>query len=272
MLGAALVCVASATATSQQVPTTQPAIIRIIREQVKAGRDADHEKFEMGWPAAYTAAKSTFNYIALTTLTGPHEAWYVQTFPSNASIGQSMKEEDSNPVLSAELARLSKGDAEYITGFNVIQAAARPDLSYGAFPNIGKNRFWAITLFRTHPGHEAQFEAAAKAYAASAKRNAPSTSFRTYQVIAGMQGPVFIIFGSVESYADFDQTTMNGTNIMAKATADETAALQKYANDGMVSAETERFRLNAPMSFVNKTTQDADPAFWLPKKAATKKP
>ncbi len=269
-LGATLLCVASVAAAAQGVPSTQPSLITIVREQVKPGRGAEHEKFEAGWPAAYEKAKSTFNYVAMTSMTGPNEAWYVSTFTGNAAIGQSMKEEDSNPVLSAELARLSRGDADFINGVTVIMAAARPDLSYGAFPNIGKQRFWSISTFRVRPGHEPGFEAVAKAYAASAKRNSPATSFRTYAVTAGMPGPAFIVFASVESYADFDQTAMNGANIMKGMSADESAAMQKFGVEGLISTEVERYRLSAPMSFVNKETKDQDPAFWMPKKAPAK--
>lgn len=270
ILGVTSLFLAPATAMAQGVPTTQPNMISIVREQVKLGRAAEHEKFEMGWPAAYEKAKSQFNYIALTSLTGPGEAWYVSTYANNAAIGQSMKDEDTNPVLAAELARLSKGDAEFISGVSVIHAAARPDLSFGAFPNIALQRFWAITIFRVRPGHEAGFEAAAKTYAASAKRNSPGTSFRTYQVVAGMPGPAYLVFGSVASFAEFDQNATNGAKIMSSMTPDESATMQKFAAEGMINSESQRFRLNAPMSFVNKATKDQDPAFWMPKPAAKK--
>ena len=270
-LGATLLCFVSVTAMPQGVPTTQPGMISIVKEQVKPGRNAEHEKWEAGWPAAYANAKSQFNYLALTSLTGGNEAWFVSTFTSNAAIGQSMKDEAANPVLSAELARLGRGDAEFITGYTTIQAAARPDLSYGAFPNIAKHRYWAITTFRVRPGHEAGFDAAVKTYFASAKRNAPSTGFRTYQVVAGMPSPTYLVFGSVADFAEFDQTAANGNKIMGGMTADEGALMQKFSADGLISEETQRFSLNAQMSFVNKDTKDQDPAFWMPKKAPAKK-
>jgi hypothetical protein len=52
-----------------------------------------------------------------------------------------LKREDADPVVSAELARLSRADADVLTGLRVMQATARKDLSYGAYPDIGKARF-----------------------------------------------------------------------------------------------------------------------------------
>lgn len=270
-LGASLLCFVSVAAMAQGVPTTQPGLISIVKEQVKPGRNAEHEKFEAGWPAAYEAAKSQFNYIALTSLTGGNEAWFVSTFASNGALGQSMREESTNAVLGAELARLARGDADFITGSTTVQAAARPDISFGAFPNIAKQRYWAITTFRVRPGHEAGFDAAVKTYFGSAKRNAPSASFRTYQVVAGMPGPTYLVFASVADFAEFDQSAANGNKIMGGMTADESALMQKFAAEGLIGEETQRFSLNAQMSFVNKETKDQDPAFWMPKKAPAKK-
>jgi hypothetical protein len=45
-----------------------------------------------------------------------------------------MKREDSDPVLSAELARLALADADIVGSVRNIQAMARADLSVGTFP------------------------------------------------------------------------------------------------------------------------------------------
>ena len=59
------------------LPTTQPAFLRIVREEVKLGRGAEHAKLEAGWPAAFERAKSPDYYLAMDSLTGS-EAWFVQ--------------------------------------------------------------------------------------------------------------------------------------------------------------------------------------------------
>jgi hypothetical protein len=191
-------------ALAQSLPTSQPNYLQIYREEVKVGRAAEHEKVEAGWPAAYEKAKDPYTYIALTSMTGPGEAWFISPFESHAAMADSLAREDE-PSLGASLGRLQRADAEVINGFRSIWARGRKDLSYGAYPETAKQRFYEITIFRVRPGHEQGFEAAAKAYGAAAKRGAPDTSYRVYEVMAGLPSPTYLVFSSVTSYGAFDK-------------------------------------------------------------------
>ena len=134
--------VAPTGAAAQTLPASQPNMITIVREEVKVGRDADHAKPEAGWPAAYEKAKSPDYYLAMTSMTGAPEAWYITAYASHAAIGDSLKREDGDAVLTAELARLRRADADMISSVRVLQARARTDLSYGAYPDLAKERFF----------------------------------------------------------------------------------------------------------------------------------
>ncbi len=259
-------------AANAQLPTSQPNLITIVREEVKLGRDADHAKVEAGWPAAYEKAKSPDYYLALTSLTGAPEAWYVTSYTSHGAIGDSMKREDADPVLTAELTRLRRADADMINSVRVMQARARTDLSYGAYPDMAKQRFFEITWFRVRPGHEPQFEAAAKAYGSSAKRAGVTAAYRVYEIVAGIPGPTYLIFSSMTSMGELDQAMMDGDKIIKGATQDEGTALQKLMLEGVVNVESQRFRLDPVQSYVPKATRDQDPAFWTPKRPAVVKP
>lgn len=258
------------TAFAQGMATSQPTLLTIVREDVKVGRAADHARFEAGWPAAYAKAKSPDYYLAFVSMTGPSEAWYVTPYASHSAIAEGMKREAADPVLSAELERLSRGDAEFLNNVRVMQAAGRPDLSMGAFPDLAKVRFTEITWFRVRPGREADFEAAAKAYRAAAQRAAPATSYRIYEIVAGVPGPTYLIFGSVESYAGFDQMMAAGQATMRGATPDEMSTLQKFLSEGLVNSETQRFRVDPVQSYVSAEARAVDPAFWTPKKRPAK--
>ncbi len=267
LLVLSLAAVGSATAQAQDLPTTQPNLITIYRETVKPGRAEEHARLEAGWPAAYGRANSADYYLALTSITGVPEAWFLSPFASYAAQGASMMRDEANATLSAELARLSRADADLLDGLRVIQATARPDLSYGKFPDLAKQRFWEITIFRLRPGHEAEFAAAAKAYGSAAARSAPNASFRVYEVTAGMVGPAFLVFSSIESFAGFDVMHADGDKTMQGATAEEQAALMKASTDAMVSVENNRYRLDPRMSYVSAAVRATDPAFWNPKPA-----
>jgi hypothetical protein len=267
LLAVTLAGAGTAVVQAQDLPATQPNLITIYRETVKPGRAEEHARLEAGWPAAYGRANSTDYYLGMSSLTGIPEAWFISPWASHAAQGESMKRDDANATLSAELARLSRADAELLENTRVIQAVARPDLSWGRYPDLARQRFWEITIFRVRPGHEDGFDAAAKAYAAASQRGGSTTGFRTYQVIAGMLGPTYIVFSSVENFADFDRVLADGMKTMQGFTADEMTVMQKFSREGMLSAETNRFRLDPRMSYVSAATRATDPAFWNPRPA-----
>jgi hypothetical protein len=259
-------------AFGQALPTSQPAMLQIIIEEVKVGHDVDHSRTEAGWPVAFEKAKFPYYGLGMTTLTGRPEAWFVNPFDSNQAFGDNLKRSSDDPALAAELARLSRADAEHISGIRTLLAIARKDLSHGQFPDTSRQRFWEITLFRVRPGHEDEFAAAGKAFGAAASRSAPDMSYRVYEVTAGMPGPAYLIFSSVTSFGDFDKDQAAGESVMKGMNKDEMAAMQKFSSDGLISAETQRFRLDPDMSYVPKEVRAQDPAFWAPKKPAPKKP
>lgn len=267
---AAMTIVAAALGFAQGLPTSQPNLIQIIREGVKVGHEFDHVRTEAGWPAAFAKAKSPTYYLALASLTGSPEVWFVIPYDSHAALGDSMKRESDDPVLSVELPRLSRADAEHVSDVRTIHAMARKDLSRGAFPDTSKQRFYEITLFRVRPGHTPDFEAAAKAYGAAAGRIAPDASFRVYQLSAGMPGPSFLVFSSVRSFAEFDKMSAAGQEIMKGLTSQEQTTLQKFGAEGMVNQESNWFRLDPEMSYVPPEVREQDPDFWKSKKPAAK--
>ena len=254
------------------LPTSQPSYLTIVREEVKLGRTADHERIEAGWPAAYEKAKSPDYYLAYVSTTGRNEAWFITPYESHKAMGDSMKRESDDALLSAELKRLQRADGDVLTNLTTIQAMGRKDLSIGAFPDIAKTRFVEITIFRVRPGHERGFDEAAKAYGSAAKRTSPNTSFRVYEVMAGVPGPTYLVFSSTESFADFDRVLAEGMDTMKRASAEERNTLEKFSAEGLVNAETQRFSINPAMSYVPKEVRSSDPAFWMPKKPAPAKP
>lgn len=246
------------------LPTAQPKRLTIIREQVKVGLGADHAKNEAGWPVAYEKAKSPDYYIAMTSMTGPSEAWYLVPFESNAAEAASMKRDDKDPVLSAELGRLALRDAEFINGSTTIQTVARPDLSLGKFPNVAKIRFYEISFFSARQGQEEKLDLLIKTYGIVRKRVAPDSSYRIYTVSAGMPDPTYIVMSSVEDYADFDRMMAENEKVFSALTPEEKTVFNKWG-EAVAKAETNRFRVDPVQSYVSKEVRAQDPEFWMPK-------
>src|SRR5947208_891943 len=124
-------------ALAQTLPTSQPNVIQIFREEVKFGHEADHTKTEGAVVAALEKAKFPHFTIGLASLTGQPEAWFIAPFDSHAAIGEFNKRLGEDP-LATDFARLSRADAEHVSGSRIIQAVARKDLSPGAFPDAGQ--------------------------------------------------------------------------------------------------------------------------------------
>jgi hypothetical protein len=256
--------VPSAIQAQQALPTSQPSVLTIFREEVKYGHSAAHETLEAGWPAAFAKAKSPHSYIAITSITGPNEAWFLQPFADWKGLGESMKLESGDPVLAAELARLSKADAEHVNAGRTLHLVGRPDLSAGTFPSVAKARFYEVTIFRVRTGHERRFEEQAKVFQAAYKKAAPEASFRVYQVAAGMPGPTYMVFSSVPALADLDKGQAMEMAVFGTFSADQMQALQKFSAEGLINAETQRFAVNGRMSYVDDATASQDPGFWRP--------
>ena len=263
---AAAVLLASALGVSaQSLPTTQPRLLQIYREQVKTGHASAHVKAEAGWPAAFAKAKSPDYYLALSSITGPQVVWFISPWESYTVWGKSLARDEANAELSAELERLSAADAAHVDSLPSLEAMARPDLSHGVYPDLNKQRYWEITIMRVRPGHEDQFAAAAKAYKALAARSMPTARWRVYEVSAGMPGPTYLIFSSVESFGQFDATFAESMAGEKTVTADERAVFQKFNAEALINAETNKYRLDPVMSYVSPETKAADPAFWSKK-------
>jgi hypothetical protein len=256
--------VPASSSAQNPVPTSQPSVLTIYREEVKYGHAALHETVEAGWPAAFAKAKSPDSYIAITSMTGPSEAWFLQPYMNWKAMGDALKRQQGDPMLAAELARLSQADAEHVNSGRVLHLTGRPDLSAGAFPNVAKIRFYEVTFMRVRPGHEGAFEELAKTYAATFKKAAPGGSYRVYQVAAGMPGPTYVIFWSAESLAAFDDVPAMDAAVMKAFTPDQLSGLQKFAREGFLNVETQRFAVNGRMSYVDDATAAQDPAFWRP--------
>lgn len=265
---ALLLATTAGSASAQSMPTSQPPLLLIAREFVKLGHGADHERIESGWPAAFAKAKSQTYYLAMVSLTGASEAWFVVPYASHAAIASDMKQMASDTALGAELGRLGRADADMLTDARQIEAVARPDLSSSAFPDLGRQRFWEISVYRVRPGHTADFDAAAKAYGAATQRTSPGRSYRIYQVTAGMPEPTYIIFESFVTYAQIDTLMATGQKTMQSLTPDEQTVMTKFFNDGLLSSETNRFALSAAMSYVPDSVRATDPTFWKPKARA----
>jgi hypothetical protein len=258
---------------AQQTPPPPPRLLQIDREEVKIGRAAAHEAFEVQWPAAFRRAKSTNYYLAVTSVTGAPEAWYIAPADNYAALEAFDKEIDKTPGLRAELQRLSAGDAEMLTGWRQMIAEYRPELSLPGTPvNIGTMRGFSITTTRLRPGHGADWKEMRTILRDVYTKAGIDSHNALYQVVRGVNTPTYIGLNPFRSLAEMDARAAMGPKIDSAWTAEQRARYDKLTADAVITVETETFMFSPKMSYVGEQTIAADPEFWTSKAVVAQRP
>lgn len=259
---ATLLPAAAAAQGAEGLPTTQPPLLQIFRETIKPGMAAAHEANERGWPQAFARAGSKDYYLAMESLTGPLEVWYVAPFASYTAMGKAMDSWAADKSLAAEMARLSTADGPYLEDVNVVEAVAAPGLGHGNFPDLTKQRYWQISIWRIRPGHDDEFAAATAAYKKIVDKVDPNISWRVYRVTGGMPAGTVLIFSSEAAFGDFDTMMAQDQKIGQAFTKDDQAFFKKFFSEAMAFGISNKYRLSPTMSYVSDEVKATDPDFW----------
>ena len=247
-------------------------VLQIIREQVKPGKSVAHERVEVGWPSAFAKANWPTNYVAMTSVSGPGEAWYVNPWDSFAAIEKDQQAVDKNPALKAQLDALSAQDGEMLSGISTILAVYRDELSY--HPNIewSKARYVNVTTYRINPGRQQDFVAFRKIVNDAHTKANMNESWVVYEVVSGLPAGTYMLFAPLKSMADLDaQADMHGKSYQDVVGEDNRSRMRELQRETLQNVSNQVFSMSPKMSYVGKDFAAGDPDFWTPKPAATAK-
>ncbi|MGZ6972293.1 MAG: hypothetical protein ACXVID_11555, partial [Thermoanaerobaculia bacterium] len=208
------------------------------------------------------------HYIAMTTLTGASEAWFLAGYPSFAAWEKDRDETDKNKALTADLDRLFEKDAELLTNVRSLVAVLREDLSAGGPVDIAKMRYFRMLTFRVRPGHENDFQDAVKIVKGAYEKAKIEVPWAVYQISGGMPGPTFLIFIPMKSMSEIDTALTRAGAIREAEGPENEKALAKMASDGYATVESNIFAFSPAMSYPAKEFVSRDPEFWTPKAEA----
>lgn len=143
---------------AQQAP---PRIIYIHRDSLKRGVDSAYRAIEDDAAQICADLRCPNPYLALESLRGPHEAWWLNAFASEADTTRVVNAYAANRPLMEALGAITKRKATLIgtpiAGFGVY----RPDLSRGPAWSVAGARFMLITVMRSRrPAEGAVWQAA----------------------------------------------------------------------------------------------------------------
>ena len=254
------------------MPPGPPKVLQIFREDVKVGKGAAHEKLEAAYAQAFKKAKWPTTYLALSSVTGPGEVWFLVPYDSFEAWEKDQQAAEKNAALMAELTKLGEKEGEFVSGGRSIAAIYREDLSAHANVNIAQMRYFRVITFRVRPGHEGDFAEAVKIVRGAYEKVNVNQPWAVFQVSAGMVGPTFMVFLPTKSLQEIDAGLARSGKIQEAEGEEGAKRLQKIAADAYLSVESNIYAFSPKMSYVSKELAAGDPDFWTPKPKAAAKP
>ena len=127
-----------------------PAFMYIYRDSLKRGVDSAYRAIENDAAQICADLRCPNPYLALESVSGPREAWWLNTFASAADTARVTNAYATNRALSDALGVIAKRKAPLIgtpvQGF----AVYRRDLSRGEAWSVAGARFMVVTVTRDH--------------------------------------------------------------------------------------------------------------------------
>jgi hypothetical protein len=276
-LASGLLCAASFTLSAQPGP---PKVLRIYREDIKEGKGSAHEKVEARWAQTMARLKYPANSLALTSMSGTSQAWFLEAHESFASIGDA-EAFFNKPAYKTEIDALDAQDAELRASSRQWIAVFRNDLSYrigSMLESLPKARYVNVLIFRVHQGRDQEFADLAKTAVAALGKSGSDQSVAVYQVVSGAPNGMYLLFEPSPSLKTLDDAPARGEAMMNAMGDAGSKRFIKSVGETVASEESLLFAINPKMSYVSKEVSAGDPDFWTPKaakpagKPATKPP
>ena len=240
-----------------------PLLLQIEREEVRPGKGAAHALNEAAWAAAYVKAQSPVQWLGMTTMSGPSEAWFLTAHESFAALEKSDTSTEANPALSAERDRLAGIDGELLGRTSTILARYRPALSYQPTVSLPNMRYMTVNIVRVKSGRVAEFDDAWEMIVDAHKKANMDEHWAVYEVNSGMPDTTFLFMFARKSLAEIDLSgPMHGAAGYRDAVSDSGRRQMSEMNQNCIEmTQTLHFRLRPGMSALSKQWAETD-AFW----------
>lgn len=252
----------------EAAPTPAPRVLMIFREQVKPGKAGAHAKVEAGWPRAFAKANWPVHYLALTSMTGPSEAWFLVGYESLAAWEKDQQSIEGHAELKAEVDRLTEQDGEMLSSVRSVVARYREDLSHRPGVSVPRMRAFAITIVRVRPGHTQDYEDLRKIIKAAHEKAGVMDNHSVFQVVAGMPAGTFLVITPMRSLKEADDAPeVHGRTYQDAIGEAGRTRMRELVAAAVASAETDYFGFSPAMSYPSPAWIAADPEYWTPKPA-----
>jgi hypothetical protein len=267
--------VAAPVALSAQSPAPN-SILTVFRESVRVGKGAAHDAHEDSWARAVTAAKGAEPFVAMSSLTGPNEVWYMQAFPTWDAYQKSTESNRANSAQATVDQKYRPMESEYLSDSRLMILRLRPEMSYGGPADLANMKVVSVSRISVRPGHTSEYEEARRLVNEAHTKAGLNEKWAMYEATSGTPSGTFYIFIARPSLADIDQgAALHGTAYLAALGGDEgqkkVAALM---GSSVISQQTDHFAFSPSQSVAPPEWIAANPGFWnhKPVAAVAKKP
>lgn len=247
-----------------------PDVVVIYQENLKAGRTAIHNQMEAKFAHTYARVPDSHNYLALTSVTGAPQAWFIEPHSDFASVEKAMAAYEGAPSeVRSALDQLSSQETDNLVSSRVVTVLYRDDLSFNPAHDMSKVRYMEVTTFEVRPGHGAEFEEAAKLVRATHEKGNVPGQWIVFQVYSGAPSGTFYLFELADSFTKVAPDMAREKAFGEALGAEGRQKLMRLVADGVVSIQTNLFALKPEMSYVPAGLAAAN-EFWS--RAATAEP
>jgi hypothetical protein len=134
---------------SPPLPAQQaPRFLYIYRDSLKSGVDSAYRAIEDRAAQICVDLECPNPYVALESLSGPHEAWWINAFAGEADTARVARGYATNRPLMEALTTATKDKGNLIGTPKQGYAVYRPDLSRGAAWSVAGARFMVVAVTR----------------------------------------------------------------------------------------------------------------------------
>ena len=251
-------------AQAAAAPPNPYRVLFITRETVKPGKGDAHDKLESDWARSLAAAKMPFGTLAMKSVTGPRETWFVSGFPSYAAYARLNSMYEGNAALGAVATRLDPQESDLLAEARGMVLQARDDLSYGGPANMARMRFFSVSRISVRPGMGPTFEEARVLVKRAHETARATDSYSIYEATAGAPAGTFFIFVPRKSLAEIDDApTIHGAAYTAALGGEEgRKKMAGMAATYLISSQTDHFAFLPLQSIVGAAWVKEDPTYW----------
>jgi len=272
MAAIALACFTGGSAVTlrAQEQNPPPKVLLIMREMVKVGKGTAHEKNEAAFARAFAAAKAPDRYLAVTTMSGPSEAWFLEGFGSFADWEKTNKADDE-PKISAAVMPYMEKDADYISDGNQTVATFNEKWSYRPAMSMADMRYFEVETIRLRPGHDKDWEDLVTLFKTTADKINMDEHDLFYEGRYGAPAGTIYIFTPRKSLADLDAALGAGKAFQDALGPEGQKKWAQLVEETIANDNTTLVEFSPQMSLPPDAWVKSDPDYWKPKPMAPPK-